>query len=538
MEIKANIEMFRDYQSRPLNHWIALSEYIDNSISSYKKNNLNSVNGLIIDITFDYTDENNHKLIILDNSSGMDSFELECSIQPHDIKGKSDTTYNQHGVGMKAATFWYGEDLTIYSKRKDEDEYKLELITSNKLPNDFVYVESLLSSENKIINESGTMIIVNHVYDKRSILTKIKQLEEIENAIGWRYNKIINQGAVIKLNICSKDNKKNKAINIKSFSNTPLTKEMLLNSDKKNIKEMKENRFNSLWSDYYKKIHQKNKDYLFDLWKKLENNEPLETSIKIILNNKECLLKFGILNDNVTRKNYCGLTIYHLDRAIIHGPNFENSKNSCYYFAESKITSTIKASWLYGEIDLTGIEKPTQNKEEFDWSYDGKENLKNILYEIYENLNTTILDFIINISQIKSDNKNNIESQKDTIPKTFINAHDVNIKTGENNIEFLNFKININDKDVEIDILESGKEFLEFNYDDMNNKLTLIIDPENKFWQPFLHVSNFKEKIVNSTIIVLGLAAWKIEKMINEDNDCKNIDLIEIIKEIIAKEII
>ncbi len=538
MEIKANIEMFRDYQSRPLNHWIALSEYIDNSISSYKKNNHNSVNGLVIDIIFDYTDENNHKLIILDNSSGMDSFELECSIQPHDIKGKSDTTYNQHGVGMKAATFWYGEDLTIYSKRKDEDEYKLELITSNKQPNDFVYVESLLSSENKILNESGTMIIVNHVYDKRSILTKNKQLEDIENAIGWRYNKIINQGAIIKLNICSNDNKKNKAINIKSFSNTPLTKEMLLNSDKKNIKEMKENRFNSLWSDYYKKIHQKNKDYLFDLWKKLENNEPLETSIKIILNNQECWLKFGILNNKVTHKNYCGLTIYHLDRAIIHGPNLESSKNSCYYFAESKIASTIKASWLYGEIDLTGIEKPTQNKEEFDWSYDGKENLKNILYEIYENLNTTILDFIINISQIKSDNKNNMESSKDTIPKTFINARDVNIKTGENNIEFLNFKININDKDVEIDILESGKEFLEFNYDDMNNKLTLIIDPENKFWQPFLHVSNFKEKIVNSTIIVLGLAAWKIEKMINEDNDCKNIDLIEIIKEIIAKEII
>lgn len=538
MEIKANIEMFRDYQSRPLNHWIALSEYIDNSISSYKKNNHNSVNGLDIDITFDYTDENNHKLIIIDNSSGMDSFELECSIQPHDIKGKSDTTYNQHGVGMKAATFWYGEDLTIYSKRKDEDEYKLELITSNKQPNDYVYVESLLSSENKILNESGTMIIVNHVYDKRSILTKIKQLEYIENAIGWRYNKIINQGARIKLNICSNDNKKNKSINIKSFSNTPLTKEMLLNSNKKNIKEMKENRFNSLWSDYYKKICQKNKDYLFDLWKKLENNEPQETSIKIILNNQECWLKFGILNDNVTRKNYCGLTIYHLDRAIIHGPNLESSKNSCYYFAESKITSTIKASWLYGEIDLTGIEKPTQNKEEFDWSYDGKENLKNILYEIYENLNTTILDFIINISQIKSDNKNNMESSKDTIPKTFINAHDVNIKTGENNIEFLNFKININDKDVEIDILESGKEFLEFNYDDMNNKLTLIIDPENKFWQPFLHVSNFKEKIVNSTIIVLGLAAWKIEKMINEDNDCKNVDLIEIIKEIIAKEII
>ena len=538
MEIKANIEMFRDYQSRPLNHWIALSEYIDNSISSYKKNNNDLVIGLIINITFDYIDENNNKLIIIDNSGGMNGFELECSIQPHDIKGKSDTGYNQHGVGMKAATFWYGEDLTIYSKRKDDKEYKLELITSNKKSSDFVYVESLLSDENKIHNESGSMIIVNHVYDKRSILTKIKQLEEIKNAIGWRYNKIINQGAKIELNIRSNDIKKNQSININPFSNIPLTKEKLLYSDKKNIRELKEQRFNSLWSDTYKKIHQKNKLYLFDLWKKLENNEPLETTIKIFLNNNECSLKFGILNNEVTLKNYCGLTIYHLDRAIIHGPNLESSKNSCYYFADSKASSTTKALWLYGEIDLTGVEKPTQNKEEFDWSYDGKENLKNILNEIYENMNSTILDFIVDISQIKSNNKNNIESSKDAIPKKFINAHDANIKTGENNLELLNFKININGKDVEIEISESGKEFLEFYHDDINNKFTLIIDPENKFWQPFLSTKNFKEQILNPTIIVLGLAAWKIEKIINEDNDCKNIDLIEIIKKIINEEIL
>ena len=278
--------------------------------------------------------------------------------------------------------------------------------------------------------------------------------------------------------------------------------------------------------------------YLFDLWKKLENNEPLETTIKIFLNNNECSLKFGILNNEVTLKNYCGLTIYHLDRAIIHGPNLESSKNSCYYFADSKSSSTTKALWLYGEIDLTGVEKPTQNKEEFDWSYDGKENLKNILNEIYENMNSTILDFIVDISQIKSNNKNNIESSKDAITKKFINAHDANIKTGGNNLELLNFKININGKDVEIEISESGKEFLEVYHDDINNKFTLIFDPENKFWQPFLSTKNFKEQILNPTIIVLGLAAWKIEKIINEDNDCKNIDLIEIIKKIINEEIL
>ncbi len=538
MEVKAVIEMFRGYKTRPLNHWLALSEYIDNSISSYKKNNNESVDGLKIDITFDYKDENNNKLIIVDNSGGMNSSELEHSIQPHDVNGKSDVTYNQHGVGMKAATFWFGEDLTIYSKRKDDKEYKLELITSNKAPNDTVNVNAILSTDNYINNESGTTILVNHVFGDNSILKKITKHEEIKNAIGWRYNKIINQGAKITLIISSNDIKKNERFEIKSFSNSSLTKQELLDSNNKKIKKQKEDKFNTLFSDCYKKIYQKNKDYLFDLWDKMNNNEPLETSTKVIINNKECTLKFGILNTKVTHKNYCGLTIYHLDRAIIHGPNSDESKNWCYYFAESKNNQTIKASWLYGEIDLTGVEIPTQNKEEFAWSYDGKECLRKKMNEIYENLNSTILDFIVELYQIKSNNKNNLKRSEEAIPKKFTNAHDVNIQIDDKNNQSLNFKINIDGREVEVNILESGNEFLEVNFDDWENKFTLKIDPENKFWQPFLSTNNFKEQILNPTIIVLGLAAWKIEKMINEDNDCKNIDLIEIIRKIIDEEII
>ena len=158
--------------------------------------------------------------------------------------------------------------------------------------------------------------------------------------------------------------------------------------------------------------------------------------------------------------------------------------------------------------------------------------------EIYENLNSTILDFIVELYQIKSNNKNNLKRSEEAIPKKFTNAHDVNIQIDDKNNQSLNFKINIDGREVEVNILESGNEFLEVNFDDWENKFTLKIDPENKFWQPFLSTNNFKEQILNPTIIVLGLAAWKIEKMINEDNDCKNIDLIEIIRKIIDEEII
>lgn len=538
MEIKATIEMFRDYQSRPLNHWIALSEYIDNSISSYKKNNNDSVIGLIIDITFDYIDDNNNKLIIVDNSGGMNGVELECSIQPHDINGKSDTGYNQHGVGMKAATFWYGEDLTIYSKRKDDKEFKLELITSNKQSNDFVNVEAFLSKENKIYNESGTMIIVNHVYDKRSILTKPSYVNEINNAIGWRYNKIIKNGAIINFNIMSNDYKKNESLQIQSFFNTPLTKSELLKSNKKRIEKIKENKFYTLSSNYYKKIKAKNIDYVNELWDKLNNDEPLMSSIKININNQERELKFGILDENSKHKRYCGLTIYHLDRAIIHGPNDDNSNKGCYYFAENRNNSTIKASWLFGEINLTGIEKPTQNKEEFDWSINGKDDLKNKLNEIFINLNDTILEFIVEISNAKEDN-NNKEKVIEILPNKFTNLIESNIEVTENNIEIINIKLENNENlEYNIDIFENGENFLDYKYDELNNKFTLTINPESTFWQPFVGNKEFKAKIMYPTIVVLGLAAWKIEKIINEDNDCKNIDLIEIIKKIINKEIL
>jgi light-regulated signal transduction histidine kinase (bacteriophytochrome) len=83
----------------------AFSEYIDNSVSSYQTKHKNSVDGLKITIDI-VTDENDEQFFtVVDNAGGMDDETLYQAIIPNNKKGKSDTKLNQHGIGMKLASF-------------------------------------------------------------------------------------------------------------------------------------------------------------------------------------------------------------------------------------------------------------------------------------------------------------------------------------------------------------------------------------------------------------------------------------------------
>lgn len=107
-----NYEAFSSQKSSLIH---SISEFIDNSISSYLKTNNNNIKGLhiVISIKTSYNESEdnvlNQSIKIFDNAGGMNENELYHAMIPNDREGKSDNNLNQYGLGMKIASFWLGK---------------------------------------------------------------------------------------------------------------------------------------------------------------------------------------------------------------------------------------------------------------------------------------------------------------------------------------------------------------------------------------------------------------------------------------------
>lgn len=406
----ATYGMIQNYKNERTNKWLTLAEFIDNSISSWiqTKEKEDDVKGLKVSIIYDYSNSSNKKMTIIDNANGMDDEELVNSLQPSDTKGKSEMKYNQYGVGMKLGIFWNGADVEIYSKKNGVENFT-ELKTSKKSLDEAVSVESRWSNEGVVPHESGTLIKIENVYPNRVL--KQNDFDLIKEALGWRYKKLLCDqennipGMEIWLIIKNSDKKgQTKEELVKPFSIKPFTLESFVERRKldNNFDNIK---FQSEYLEDINKLERENSDnkLLLEFCEKLKNNQPLVSSVNIFWKNldKSAELKFGIINSihNKSYQKVCGVTTFHLHRAINHGPNDKNNESRCIYFnanSQSSLSSGANPTWrrLFGEINLTGLEKPDQNKSRFDWSVDGEENFYKELDTIWKNL-TPLLNLII-----------------------------------------------------------------------------------------------------------------------------------------------
>jgi hypothetical protein len=104
--------MFPSFNYR---HWLALGEFVDNSISSYEqfKKDLRDLNGesFVLKIFIDF-DESLDKLSVRDNAAGIsvDRFEKAFALAtpPENLD-----YINRYGVGMKAAACWFARDWSL-----------------------------------------------------------------------------------------------------------------------------------------------------------------------------------------------------------------------------------------------------------------------------------------------------------------------------------------------------------------------------------------------------------------------------------------
>jgi hypothetical protein len=108
-KLVATYGIFRAYRNEPTSIEFVLSEFIDNSIASYSCNNSkSSFDGLTIRIDIIESNSNgmySQKIIITDNAYGMSEGGLCEAMQPGETAGKTTTSINQYGVGMKLAIF-------------------------------------------------------------------------------------------------------------------------------------------------------------------------------------------------------------------------------------------------------------------------------------------------------------------------------------------------------------------------------------------------------------------------------------------------
>ena len=116
VDIQPDATALRMFQSMSFTPWYALGEFVDNAITSALKNidALRSINGpgyrLRIRIFFSDDDST---LTIEDNAAGIDRLDMQRALRTGQPPSDISVGLSRHGVGMKAAAFWWGQTLEI-----------------------------------------------------------------------------------------------------------------------------------------------------------------------------------------------------------------------------------------------------------------------------------------------------------------------------------------------------------------------------------------------------------------------------------------
>ena len=116
INIQPDVSALRMFRSMSFTPWYAIGEFVDNSLTSalIHKKKLTQMNGadykVRIDIDFP---AGASELVIKDNAAGITQTDMQRALRmgkaPQDIS----IGLSRHGVGMKAAAFWWGGRLEI-----------------------------------------------------------------------------------------------------------------------------------------------------------------------------------------------------------------------------------------------------------------------------------------------------------------------------------------------------------------------------------------------------------------------------------------
>lgn len=136
VNIEPDASALRIFRSMSFTPWYALGEFVDNSITSALKNIniLTERNGkdyqLNISISFP---AGTNSLIVEDNAAGITQREMQRALKTGVPPDDTSIGLSKHGVGMKAASLWWGEHVIIDTYPLDEPNgWHVEIDVSEK----------------------------------------------------------------------------------------------------------------------------------------------------------------------------------------------------------------------------------------------------------------------------------------------------------------------------------------------------------------------------------------------------------------------
>lgn len=154
VNVSPDMQFYNLLESFPYDFTKAISEYIDNALQAFldakEKND-------ILEILIEFHNKSEPKIIITDNGVGIAKKDFQNALKP--AKAKEIPSLSEFGIGMKAASIWFGREWELISSPYGTNEsYKMnfnldELILKNE---EIVVLETIPRKSN-----SGVTITLN-----------------------------------------------------------------------------------------------------------------------------------------------------------------------------------------------------------------------------------------------------------------------------------------------------------------------------------------------------------------------------------------
>ena len=164
IDIQAKGGSYELYQKFGFDPWIELGEFVDNAIGSAEsyKDELKAIDpNYILEVTVTI-DKLNNSIVITDNAAGIHNKDLERAFIISE-KSQDPSTMNEHGAGMKVASFYFSPYWKLETKALGEDQVKTILHDIKELKKS---TKVKVSSEPDDIKKSFTEITLEHCYEK------------------------------------------------------------------------------------------------------------------------------------------------------------------------------------------------------------------------------------------------------------------------------------------------------------------------------------------------------------------------------------
>ena len=377
------LEAKKNNYSKP---YLMIAELVDNCIDSWNKND--TTEKLSIEVRMDFF---KRKIVIEDNAFGMSKMELLNSVEFN--KEKQGNVIGMFGVGLKNASFWFGQDMKITSNNGEETN-TTSVLLSEQIKRDALDEPVKWRIETgSILRHRGTRVEINNVYKDRSMTDK--QITELLDILEVKYRNYLIGSSThepIAISFIHID-KYDRRSTIELEANPTIAQ--IIPEDK--IDKFIEGINLSMDEPVILK------GFKEEIIHKARSGQPLSFKYDLVWDGNELNFELGVISEKGSAaetkkfKSRYGITAYQSNRAIrIAGVNPIGFKK--YNYTRTDIKR------MYGYVELGEIFRPDNNKADF---YFGT---RKTTFETF--LNKIGTDFVVLCEQVK-----NVMSTAQTVKK-------------------------------------------------------------------------------------------------------------------------